>query len=66
MKHKCMWCKEEYIKELVFIKEDACICFGCALGLAATAVQYIQSNTMELRDIERKIEEDKKKENNDN
>ena len=66
MKHKCVWCKEEYIKELVFIKKDAVICFGCAMGLASTAIQVVQSNTMELHEIEKKIEEDKAKEDNDN
>ncbi len=58
-----MWCKDEYIKELVFKKEDACICFACVMGLASTTVMYIQRNTMELREIEKKIIEDKMKEN---
>jgi len=65
-KHKCMWCNEEYINELVLQKKDACICFGCVMSLAATTVQYIQHNTMDLREIEKKIIESQKKDENNN
>ena len=54
MSHKCIWCEEEYIEELVFKKEDLAICFECVMNLAAIAISTVKHNTMDMREMEKK------------